>query len=119
MSILQQKFQLPNDLIKIERGEKVLFLNPSSPDWIVVSKNAAAILQLCNGKRTVEDISDSLSRFWRKGSKTQIIKFFESIISDTTFLSPPSTPQVYQPNALRIIQLSLISVHPERLNSLN
>ena len=108
MSILQHKFKLPNDFIKIERGEKVLFLNPSSPDWIVVSKNAAAILQLCNGKRTVEDISDSLSKFWRKGSKAQIIKFFESIISDTTFLSSPFTPLVYQPSALRIIQLSLV-----------
>ena len=108
MSILQQKLKLPNDFVKIENGEKVLFLNPSAPDWIVVSKNGAAILQLCNGKRTVEDISESLSTFWQKGSKAKIIHFIENIISDTTFFSPPSTLPVYQPSGLRIVQLSLV-----------
>jgi len=78
MSLLQQKLKLPNDFVKIEEGGKVLFLNPSVPDWIVVSKNGAAILQLCNGKRTVEDISEALSTFWRKGSKVEIIKFIET-----------------------------------------
>jgi len=38
MSILQKKLKLPNDFVKIENGEKVLFLNPGAPDWIVVSK---------------------------------------------------------------------------------
>ena len=95
MSMLEQKLKLPRDLVKIENGEKVLFLNPSAPDWIVVSKNGAAILRLCNGKRTVEDISESLSMFWRKGSKSDIIKFIEGIISNTSFFSPPSTLPVY------------------------
>jgi len=107
--MLEQKLKLPRDLVKIENGEKVLFLNPSAPDWIVVSKNGAAILRLCNGKRTVEDISESLSMFWRKGSKSDIIKFIEGIISNTSFFSPPSTLPVYQPNGLRIVQLSLVN----------
>jgi radical SAM protein with 4Fe4S-binding SPASM domain len=106
--MLEQKLKLPSDLVKIENGEKVLFLNPSAPDWIVVSKNGAAILQLCNGKRSVEDISESLSMFWRKGSKAEIIKFIENIISNTTFFSPPTTFPVYQPYGLRIVQLSLV-----------
>lgn len=109
MSLLQQKLKLPNDFVKIEEGGKVLFLNPSVPDWIVVSKNGAAILQLCNGKRTVEDISEALSTFWRKGSKVEIIKFIENIISDTTFFSPPSTYPVYNPSWLRIVQISLVN----------
>ena len=108
MSILQQKLTLPSDLVKVENGEKVLFLNPSAPDWIVVSKNGAAILHLCNGKRTVEDISESLSTFWRKSSKAEIVKFIENIISNTTFFSPSITPPMYQPSGLRIVQLSLV-----------
>jgi radical SAM protein with 4Fe4S-binding SPASM domain len=108
MSMSEQKLKLPSDLVKIENGEKVLFLNPSAPDWIVVSKKGAAILQLCNGKRTVEDISESLSMFWRKGSKSDIIKFIEDIISNTTFFFPPSTLPAYQPVGLRIVQLSLV-----------
>ena len=63
MSILQQKLKLPTDLVKIKKGDKVLFLNPNAPDWIVVSPNGAAILQLCNGRRTVENIAESLQKF--------------------------------------------------------
>jgi len=109
MSILEQKFKIPNDFVKIENGEKVLFLNPNAPDWIVVSKNGAAILQLFNGKRTVEDIAESISTFWRKGSKAEIIKFIENVISDTTFFSPPSARPAYQTSALKIVQFSLVS----------
>jgi len=108
MSILHRQLKLPTKIVKIQKGAKVLFLNPSAPDWIVVSPNGAALLQLCNGKRTVEDISESLSTFWRKGSKEKIMNFFDKIISETTFFKPPSTFPVYKPRELRIVQLSLV-----------
>ena len=109
MSILQRKLKLPDDVVKKRGGNKVLFLRPSVPDWIVVSQNGAAILQLCNGKRTVEDISDALSTFGRKDSKEEIIKFFEDITSNTTFFSPTNIePPKYKPYKLRIVQLSLV-----------
>jgi radical SAM protein with 4Fe4S-binding SPASM domain len=74
----------------------------------VVSQNGAAILQLCNGKRTVEEISDALSRFWRKDSKEEIITFFEDITSNTRFLSPPILKiPIYQSSGLRIVHISL------------
>jgi radical SAM protein with 4Fe4S-binding SPASM domain len=108
--ILKQKLKLPIDVVKIKKDGKVLFLNPDIPDWIVVSQNGAAILKLCNGKRTVEDISESLSTFWRKNSKNEIVKFFDNIISNTTFFSPTDMKMpVYKPYKLRIVQLSLVS----------
>jgi radical SAM protein with 4Fe4S-binding SPASM domain len=109
MSIDKHQLKFPADVVKIKKGDKVLFLNPNAPDWIVVSKNGAAILQLCNGKRTVEDISESLSMFGRKDSKQEILNFFKDIISDTTFFSSPSTLPVYQPSGLRIVQISLVN----------
>jgi radical SAM protein with 4Fe4S-binding SPASM domain len=108
MSVLQQKIKFPAEFVKIKKGEKVLFLNPNNPDWIVVSQNGAAILQLCNGKRSIEDISQALSLFWRKESKKEIINFLENVISNTTFFSPSTTPPIYQPYELRIVQLSLV-----------
>lgn len=108
LSILQQRFMLPNNVVKIEKKGQILFLNPNAPDWIVVSKNGAAILQLCNGKRSVEDISDSLSTFGRKDSKNEIISFFENILSTTTFFSPVTTEKpCHNGFKLRIAQLSL------------
>ena len=108
-SILHRKLKLPIDVVKIKKNDKVLFLNPSAPDWIVVSKNGAAILQLCNGKRNVEGIADALSMFGRKDSKEEIIKFFEDIISNTTFFSSTNikVPN-YQPHKLRIVQIALV-----------
>jgi len=109
VSILKRQLKLPNDVVKKKKGDKVLFLRPAVPDWIVVSQNGAAILQLCNGKRTVEEISDALSTFGRKDSKEKIIKFFEDVTSNTTFFSPTNIePPKYQPYKLRIVQLSLV-----------
>ena len=109
VSILHQQLKLPIDIVKIKKNDKVLFLNPSAPDWIVVSKNGAAILQLCNGKRTVEGIADALSMFGRKDSKEEIIKFFEDIISNTTFFSSTNIKAPnYQPHKLRIVQIALV-----------
>lgn len=109
MSIDKHQLKLPSDVVKIKKGDKVLFMRPSAPDWIVVSKNGAAILQLCNGKRTVEDIAQALSNFGRKDSKSEIIKFFENITSNTTFFSPLNTEVLpYRRSGLRIVQLSLV-----------
>jgi radical SAM protein with 4Fe4S-binding SPASM domain len=109
VDILHQQLKLPIDVVKIKKNDKILLLNPSVPDWIVVSKNGAAILQLCDGKRTVEHIADALSMFGRKDSKKEIIKFFEDIISNTTFFSLTNIePPKYQPYKLRIVQLSLV-----------
>ncbi len=110
MYILQKKFKLPNNYVMLKKAKKVLFLNPSAPDWIVVTQNGAAILKLCNGKRTVEDISNALSTPWAKISKEDIVSFFENIYSNTTFLSPANaTPPIYQPAKLHIVQISLVS----------
>lgn len=109
MDILHQQLKLPIDAVKIKKNDKILLLNPNVPDWIVVSKNGAAILQLCDGKRSVERIADALSMFGRKDSKKEIIKFFEDIISNTTFFSLTNIePLKYQPYKLRIVQLSLV-----------
>jgi radical SAM protein with 4Fe4S-binding SPASM domain len=108
VSILHQKLKLPIEVVKIKKKDKVLFLNPSVPDWIVVSKNGAAVLMLCNGKRTVGDISESLSSFGRKSSKKEIISFFENILSNTTFFSPAMTEKhCHNGFKLRIAQVSL------------
>lgn len=108
MSILNHKLRLPRDVIKIKKNDKILFLNPNIPDWIVVSKNAAAVLKLCNGKRTVGDISESLSSFRRKVSNKEIIAFFENILSNTTFFSNSKIQKPYHNGFnLGIVQLSL------------
>lgn len=110
ISILHQRPKLPTDVVKIEQNEKILFLRPNVPDWIVVSQNGAAILQLCNGKRSVRDIAESFSIFWRKDAESDIIEFLENIINNTTFFSANDAKSLpHQHSGLRIVQLSMVS----------
>ena len=109
MSVLKQKPRMPAGCVKIEKGGKVLFLKPQEPDWIVVSPNGGIVLQLCNGKRSVEEIAKSLSIFRGEGTKEEIAGFLEQIISSTTFFAEPSAPPTYSGTPLRIVQVSLTS----------
>jgi len=109
MSFLQTKLKLPDNFVKKKKGDKVLFINPLAPGWVVVNQDGAAIIQLCNGKRTIEDISESLSTFWKKNSKNEIIEFFENIISNTNFFSQVNTevPE-YKTSKLSNVQISVV-----------
>lgn len=107
---LNTRLKLPKNVVKKIKRDKVLFLNPEAPDWIVVSKNGAAILQLCNGKRSIRDIANALSQFGRDNFKEEIFGFFSEILSKTTFFSEIIDDHLYyQPYPLRIVQLSLVN----------
>ena len=45
----------------MEHGDKILFLVPSKPDWVITNKNGAIAISLCNGERTIEDIKHILA----------------------------------------------------------
>lgn len=53
--------KFPDDTVLIERDHKFLFLCPSRPDWVVVNKNTAIALKLCDGTRSIEQIKQELS----------------------------------------------------------
>jgi len=65
-------------------------------------------LQLCNGKRTVQEIADSLTVYQKQNSKDKIVEFFTEILTNTDFFEHynPEIP-TYQQDKLHIIQLSL------------
>lgn len=53
-----QKFpKLPDTAQIIAEGDKVLFLIPEKPDWVITNTNTAFLLSLCTGKNSIEDIS--------------------------------------------------------------
>lgn len=53
--------KLLDETVILERDDKVLFLVPSKPDWILTNKNVAEVLRLCNGKNTIGDIRHIIS----------------------------------------------------------
>jgi radical SAM protein with 4Fe4S-binding SPASM domain len=52
--------RLRDDIYYATKGDKHLFLSPSVPDWLVVNRNGAAILGLCDGTRSTTQIMEAL-----------------------------------------------------------
>lgn len=98
-----------NVVIK-KKKNKYLFLNPDIPDWIVTNSNGASALKLCNGKRTVEEISKIISRFARRDTTEEIQNFFKEIISKSNFFLPfNSETYTFHPYNLHVVHLNLTS----------
>lgn len=51
------KPKLPRGTFVDYRNELYLFLNPSAPTWVFVDEITALLLLLCNGNRTIRDIT--------------------------------------------------------------
>lgn len=49
---------LPSSTCVLRRGDRILFLVPDKPDWVVVNDNLARVLSLCDGTRSVNDLLD-------------------------------------------------------------
>lgn len=110
MPLAQQRLTLSPSVISKRKGSKFLFLNTAAPDWLVTNENGALALKLCNGKRTVGEIATKLSKTSCRDVQDEIVHFFGDIIlRNKLFSSPEIESYNFQPNNLRIIQLSLTS----------
>lgn len=108
MSLLHQKLTLSPSVVSKKKGNKFLFLNPAAPDWLVTNKNGALALELCNGKRTVAEIAATLSKVGCRDVENEILLFFgDVILKNKLFSSPEIDSCIFQPNKLRIVQISL------------
>ncbi len=97
--------KLPKDIKVLKKEKKYLFLSPSIPAWIVVNANGARALKLCNGKRTVEEISRILSK---NTPKEQSVKdFFQEAAAATRLFSFPPGEHTYTPYSLKTAHINL------------
>ncbi len=69
------------ETIAVEKEKKLhFFLDPTVPSWVIVNEDGAQLLQLCNGKRSTENIAESISRH-RSGIKfTDVLQWVDSFI---------------------------------------
>lgn len=108
MTIVEQRHKLPSDIIIKRKGEKFLFLSPSVPSWIITNSNGASALKLCNGKRTIGEISKIISRFAKRDTTDEILNFFQEITSQSNLFAFSDTrPLSYHPYTLHTVHLNL------------
>jgi len=97
----------PNFIIK-RKGNKFLFLNTTVPDWVVTNSNGALALKLCDGKRTIGEISSILSKIAKRDTKDEINNFFQEIIFKTNLFSTSNKESdTFHPYNLNCVHLNL------------
>lgn len=108
VSILNCKYELPPDIFLKRKGDKILFLNPSVPAWIITNSNGAKALKLCNGKKTVSEISKGISKYISRDTTDEIQNFFKEIITESKLFSTHSQePAISKPYNLHTVHLDL------------
>jgi len=108
MTLLEEMYRLPPDVLIKRKGSKFLFLNPLAPDWLVTNSNGRRVLELCDGKRTVKQIGKVVSRLVGRDATTEVQNLFAAINSQSSLLSFVETDQpVYHPHNLHIVHLNL------------
>ena len=108
MAIPAHRYKLPQDVVIKRKGKKYLFLSPLLPAWVVTNANGAKALNLCNGKRTVEEIGKIVSKHVKRSATDEIVAFFQNIVSSTNFFSSRDLcNQIFHPYLLRTIHLNL------------
>lgn len=85
--------RLPDETIVKEKDDKVLFLIPSKPDWVVTNRNGAVALSLCDGLHTLDDIKMQLAQHPNADDAVRLIEavrndgFFEHCPQDKSPIS--------------------------------
>ena len=100
--------ELPDETVVFTEGDKVLFLIPSKPDWVIVNKNTALALALCNGNNTINDIKEKLSIHI---NHVEAVSIIEKLYNDG-FLIPKYLPKgkTCRKNILRSVHLNIENV---------
>lgn len=81
-------------------------MRPDIPSWIVTNANGAAVLKLCNGRRTLRDIILISSRNVKRDATEEILGFFKEFAANTSIFSS-AAPYVYYPYNLRTVHLNV------------
>lgn len=99
---------LPREIVFKRKAKKFLVLNGAVPDWVVTNSNGALALKLCNGKRTIGQISSILSTIVNRDIKDEISIFFREITSTTNLFSDlGETSDTFHPYHLNSVHLNL------------
>lgn len=53
--------KLPDGVVIKNIEDKYLFLVPSKPDWVVVNKNGAYLLSMCDGQRSIDELLEIIT----------------------------------------------------------
>ena len=106
------KYILPSNIVRYEKEDKVLYLNPDIPSWVVVNKDSSLLLELCDGDNEIEEIMESYVSVAGEEKRNDITNFFKGVIRSGIFGIPKKgdIPILCSRQSLSLVQLSISSI---------
>jgi len=102
----ESKPKLQDRIVTLEKDNKILFLDPDKPDWVVTNQNGARAIALCDGKLTINDVAQKISESAEKDLTKEIVSFLKNIQDNHSIFLKKLQPGTFV-HKLRIAQISL------------
>jgi radical SAM protein with 4Fe4S-binding SPASM domain len=99
------EFTAPSDLCVIEREGKWLVLNPGVPAWICTNATGVALLKLCDGTRSTEEVLRNFATLSPQTSSLDALAFLKRAAGAGIFAPPPVW--TFRPFGLNNLYLNL------------
>ena len=78
--------ECPPDLCVFTKGDKRVVLNPNAPSWAVLNREGLAVLKLCTGALSVQEIAQNLSlNFEEVNEFIQVLKEYRLLCGEDSF----------------------------------
>ena len=105
------KLRLPQNIQIITEGEKTIFFNPDVPSWVVTDNNGCALLKLCDGRMTLEEITHLFEDEYGNEAGETVNRFLRYALESQLFdiPHPDEVPIRRNEGSLSIVQFSISS----------
>ena len=103
--------KLPGVVQRFERGDRIVYINPDIPSWVVTNHNGDLVLSLCNGDYSIDEIVDQFRALYGDNTASEIQRFITKAIESHLFDEPPvgQIPITRKNGSLNIVQFSISS----------
>lgn len=102
---MSKTYKIPATLKRFERAGKIIIINPEVPAWLVTNKLGELILNLFDGKNSINDVIDIVISGLGKKESDKITKFCKGLINSGIFDEP--VQEIRHRYNLNIVHLAL------------
>lgn len=103
------RLKIPSNVQRFVKGDKVVFINPDVPAWVVTNHNGELILSLCNGQFSIEDIISQFRSLYGDDLSSKVRSFLKYSIATGLFDIPGEgeVPLMKSYGKLNLVQFSI------------
>lgn len=102
------RYKLPQDVEVFTRNDKVIYINPNLPAWLVTNQLGHIIMSLFDGNNTFDDIANTAVQVLGDDKRQQVLDFCAHV-EKSGVLGNIAPPEHQRDSSLHSVHLSLSS----------